>query len=201
VGASARASLPIEAAIEDDSQLERASTGDAAPHTPETDARVARAEPSAAPARIDQARGSEQAKARDASRTTAQAPQSDERAAHPSKVEEQEDAPVDDARAELAFVRKMQAALRAGDADDVLELCAEHAQRWPHGTFVQEREGLRAIASCNTSAQGAEARAKSFLSKYPRTPLGPRVREACKLQLKAAGTPAAESGAAPKTTR
>lgn len=104
--------------------------------------------------------------------------------ARASGAEQQEGSAAEDARAELAFVRKMQSALRAGDSDDVLELSAEHRERWPHGTFVQEREGLRAIAACNTAASNAAANAHAFLANYPRTPLGTRVREACNLPTK-----------------
>lgn len=90
-----------------------------------------------------------------------------------------------DPRAELVFVRRIQSAMIDEEAQDVLELCAEHERRWPHGTFVQERDGLRAIASCESSARDATARAKQFVAAYPRGPLAPRVRKACGLQLKA----------------
>lgn len=84
-------------------------------------------------------------------------------------------------REELRFIRKIQAALVTEKQQEVLGLCAQHEQRWPDGTFVQEREGLRSIALCNTAAPDASERARRFLSRYPRTPLGARVREACKL--------------------
>lgn len=111
------------------------------------------------------------------------------------RLESQEDARAADARAELAFLRRIQAALRSAEPDSVLALCTEHERRWPDGMFVQEREGLRAIASCNTTQLGADARARAFLAKYPRTPLGPRVRDACKQQLKTAKANAAAEGA------
>lgn len=87
-------------------------------------------------------------------------------------------------RAELVLVRKMQAAMSKAEPGHVLALCAEHEQRWPHGTFVQEREGLRAIALCKLEAKHALRHARDFLERYPRTPLGARVREACKLPIK-----------------
>ena len=87
-----------------------------------------------------------------------------------------------DARAEVVFMRKIQAAEPAR----ALVLCAEHERRWAHGTFVQEREGLRAIALCTTAAKDSRLQARQFLERYPRSTLGPRVREACKLPLKAA---------------
>ncbi|HET8940318.1 MAG TPA: hypothetical protein VFN67_43050 [Polyangiales bacterium] len=222
--AVARAKAPPTAAAEADSPLARASTAQAA--VPQTDARLAEEQSQPAreqgfeqvndhvaertsqqrhaagvqPAeQIERARSSGQLDNPAVAEPAALQPQAArEQRAEPasSKVEEPQDQ-AEDARAELAFVRKMQSALRAGNSEDVLELSQEHSERWPHGTFVQEREGLRAIASCNTGSKNAAARAKAFLTKYPRTPLGPRVREACKLQLKAANSGAAKAGTAP----
>jgi hypothetical protein len=92
----------------------------------------------------------------------------------------------DDARAELVFVRKIQAAMLAAEPERVLALCAEHERRWVHGTFAQEREGLRAIASCRTAAKHSGQQARKFFEQYPRATIGPRVHEACKLPLNAA---------------
>jgi hypothetical protein len=89
--------------------------------------------------------------------------------------------PVSDPRAELSYIHKIQAALVTGDPASVLELCSEHARRWPHGTFVQEREGLRALALCESAARDASAHAHQFLKQYPRTPLRARILETCKL--------------------
>jgi hypothetical protein len=91
-----------------------------------------------------------------------------------------------DPRAELALVERIQVAMLNARPKTVLALCAEHERRWPNGTFVQEREGLRAIASCNTHVTAAESRARAFLANFPRAPLAPRVGEACAVQLKAA---------------
>jgi hypothetical protein len=87
-----------------------------------------------------------------------------------------------DARAELAFVVRMNKAMQESKFRTVLTLCAEHERRWPKGTFVQEREGLRAIASCGSGTTGADGRARNFVAAYPRGPLAPRVREACASQ-------------------
>jgi hypothetical protein len=87
------------------------------------------------------------------------------------------DAP--DARAELALVERMQAAMRAGEASEALALCAEHSKRWPSGVFVEEREAVRAIASCTLRSDDALERAQVFLRKYPRAPMAPRVAAAC----------------------
>ena len=93
-----------------------------------------------------------------------------------------------DPRAELMFVRRIQAALLDAKPRRVLALCAEHEKRWPRGTFVEEREGLRAIASCQSDARDAAARASQYFTAYPRGPLAPRVRAACAPQLKAAAS-------------
>jgi hypothetical protein len=74
---------------------------------------------------------------------------------------------------------RINAAMVAAKANVVLALCAEHARRWPEGTFVQEREALRAIASCDSRAGDASARARAFLTRYAHSSLAPRVRDEC----------------------
>jgi hypothetical protein len=91
-----------------------------------------------------------------------------------------------DARAELALVERIQAAMRNAKPTTALALCAEHERRWPHGTFAQEREGVRAIASCDTHSHDAGSRARTFLADHPSAPLAPRVSSACATQLSAA---------------
>ncbi|HMJ12475.1 MAG TPA: hypothetical protein VK524_13715 [Polyangiaceae bacterium] len=89
------------------------------------------------------------------------------------------------ARAELAFVRRIHAAMREAKPSAALALCVQHEQRWPHGTFALEREGVRAIALCDTRSRQAAFRAREFLSNHGRTPLAPRVEAACAQQLSA----------------
>jgi hypothetical protein len=84
-----------------------------------------------------------------------------------------------DARAELEFMQRINAALRKSSPHTVIALCVEHERRWPHGAFEPEREGARAIASCTAKALDAGARARSFLAKYPRTATAARVRAQC----------------------
>ena len=84
-----------------------------------------------------------------------------------------------DARAELSLVERIHAALRNAKPAAVLALCVEHELRWPRGTFVQEREGARAIASCDARSAQAQSLARAFLAKNPNAPLAPRVTEAC----------------------
>jgi hypothetical protein len=83
------------------------------------------------------------------------------------------------AREELELVERMHAALRAGKPAAALELCAEHAKRWPQGSLSEEREAVSAIASCVLRKDEAASRARTFLSKHPHAPTAPRVLAAC----------------------
>lgn len=98
-----------------------------------------------------------------------------------------ESAEASDGRAELALIERMQAAMRAAKATEALALVAEHAKRWPHGVFVEEREAVRAIASCTLRSADAATHAQVFLSKHRRAPTAPRVAEVCAPLLAAAG--------------
>ena len=91
-----------------------------------------------------------------------------------------------DGREELVFLARIRAELSESEYEDVLELCEEHKRRWPHGTFAQEREGLRAIALCETEHSKAADNARAFFASYPHSPMAPRVRAACAPQPKAA---------------
>jgi hypothetical protein len=82
-------------------------------------------------------------------------------------------------RAELGCIERMQEALRAGDLGRALALSAEHQRTWPRGAFTQEREGVRAIAQCQSGTLGARAQARAFLARYPSSLLAGRVRAAC----------------------
>lgn len=91
-----------------------------------------------------------------------------------------------DGREELVFLASIRAELNEKEHEHVLELCDEHERRWPHGVFEQEREGLRAMAMCETESGKAANNAGAFFASYPQSPMAPRVRAACALQLKAA---------------
>ena len=87
------------------------------------------------------------------------------------------------ARTELAMMKRIQAALRDAEFSTALALCAEHARRWPHGVFELEREGVRAIAACGGESDDAALRAKRFLTAHPHAPVAMRVSAACAPQL------------------
>jgi hypothetical protein len=99
-----------------------------------------------------------------------------------------------DAGAELALVERIYAAMHNANPSAALALCAEHERRWPHGTFAQEREGVRSIAFCDMRSKQAGSRARAFLADHPRAPLAPRVAAACATQLTAATQDRAASG-------
>lgn len=81
---------------------------------------------------------------------------------------------------ELALVSSMQLALRSGDASQVLALAGEHAQRFPRGALVQEREGARAIARCQLAEPAKRgAILSAFERAYSGSPYAARVRAAC----------------------
>jgi hypothetical protein len=84
---------------------------------------------------------------------------------------------------ELALLKRMQAALRAADFTSALALCAEHEQRWPHGTFALEREGVHAIAACSLRTDDALPLAKRFLASHPHASMAMRVSSACRKQM------------------
>lgn len=91
-----------------------------------------------------------------------------------------------DGREELMFLARVRAELNENEHEHVLELCDEHRLRWPRGIFTQEREGLRAIAMCESENVRAANHARAFFASYPQSPMAPRVRAACALQLKTA---------------
>lgn len=90
------------------------------------------------------------------------------------------EAPAAEQADELALVSSMQLALRSGNASQVLALAGEHAQRFPQGALVQEREGARAIARCQLAEPAKRgAILSAFERVYSGSPYAARVRAAC----------------------
>ncbi len=150
---------------------EGATSGEGAPNPSESESKVSTL---AASSRPESAALSQPASAEQPVRPTVQAK------AEPTRNDESLDA-----RAELALVERIHATMRASKPSAALALCVEHERRWPHGTFAQERDAVRAIASCDTKSTQANARARAFLAKYPSAPLAPRVATACAATLSA----------------
>lgn len=89
-------------------------------------------------------------------------------------------APAAEQADELALVSSMQLALRSGNASQVLALAGEHAQRFPRGALVQEREGARAIARCQLAEPAKRGDILSAFERvYSGSPYAARVRAAC----------------------
>jgi hypothetical protein len=81
---------------------------------------------------------------------------------------------------ELPLVRAMQQALRAGNPSQAIALAADHARRFPRGSLVEEREGVRAVARCQLAAPDARAPIlAAFTQRFVTSPYAARVKAAC----------------------
>ena len=81
---------------------------------------------------------------------------------------------------ETALLRKIQQARGAKQHARVLELPAEHAKRFPNGTFAAERVLARVRALCSVGRQVDARRARDrFVAKHPRSHLVPQFESAC----------------------
>ncbi len=80
---------------------------------------------------------------------------------------------------ELGLVQRMAKAQPSGRNGEALALAREHEGRYPNGVFREEREAVRALATC---AEGDEAKAGTlarFQRSFPSSPLLTRVKKAC----------------------
>ena len=78
-----------------------------------------------------------------------------------------------DSAEELPLVRAMQQALRAGSPDQAL-------RRFPRGTLIEEREGVRAVARCQLAAPDVRPQIlSSFIQHFANSPYAGRVKAAC----------------------
>jgi hypothetical protein len=81
-----------------------------------------------------------------------------------------------DLAGERALLEEGRAALRRGDAPTALGLLGQHAQKFPRGQLIEEREGLRirALAADGQEAE-AKARAAAFKTRFPHSIFLPAV--------------------------
>jgi outer membrane protein assembly factor BamD (BamD/ComL family) len=81
---------------------------------------------------------------------------------------------------EVSLLRGAQQALSRGDAQGALRLLAQHQALYRKGTLAVERNGMRAIALCQSGKQ-AQGRvlAERFIENHPQSTLASRVRTAC----------------------
>lgn len=85
----------------------------------------------------------------------------------------------DNVDAELVLLARAQHALKRGDASGALEALARHSREHPRGALAVEREGLRAVASCESKRTDGRALAERFIAANPQSPLVARVRGSC----------------------
>jgi len=64
----------------------------------------------------------------------------------------------------------------------------EHAERFPHGVFVVEREALLALSSCEQEPRNVSL-AERFALQHPNSPLLERLARACRLNLDPSKSP------------
>ncbi|MBN1610841.1 MAG: hypothetical protein JW940_29690 [Polyangiaceae bacterium] len=88
----------------------------------------------------------------------------------------------DSLRAEYALLEAAHRALEQGDTDAALLRLSEHQRQFGQGRLAQERQGIRVLALCMAERPGAHQQAAVFLRSYPRSLLGPRIRQQCHLE-------------------
>ncbi len=167
--AAANAAAP-ETSAESQAAISIAPTSDEAPPSTPTPGSVASPSvPAAEPSTASSPRSNEAVAAvppKGASRTAAP------RSSHPRAV-------AHDVEAELALLTQAQRALERGDASGALTVLGRHGREHPRGALAVEREGLRAIASCEAKRSDGPALAQRFVAQNPTSPLVARVKGAC----------------------
>ena len=88
---------------------------------------------------------------------------------------------VDDLDGEMTLLTEAQRFLKQGRPDAALQTLARHASAFPRGTLAVEREGLRAVATCEAKRPEGRTLGTRFLSNNPSSTLAARVRAACAL--------------------
>lgn len=71
----------------------------------------------------------------------------------------------DELMAEAALLHQAQAAWRAGQSAEALELASEHAQRFPRSQLANERDVLRVLSLCKLGQKSAAKRVGARLLK------------------------------------
>ena len=82
--------------------------------------------------------------------------------------------------AEIALIREMQAAWRAGQDSRLASAIAAHRSRFPQGMLSEEREALSAMLECRQSPQRASSIGARFSTRFARSPYQARVDSACR---------------------
>lgn len=102
------------------------------------------------------------------------------RAQRPAPPAEPGGPSIDPVLAELGLIQQIKDALDARRPADALRLIDRHARTFARGSLVEEREALRVTALCDAGERAKGERERlAFLSAYPRSAYGERVRAAC----------------------
>jgi hypothetical protein len=96
--------------------------------------------------------------------------------------------------AELKLISLAKAELDAHRPAQARAWLREHAERFPNGVFVTERDALSVLATCEQGPHDP-ALAKAFAARHPSSPLVERVTKACSTDL-----PVGPSAAAPRAS-
>lgn len=80
---------------------------------------------------------------------------------------------------ERAILSRAWKALAAGKHAEAMAATEAHAQRFASGTLSVEREAIATITGCKAKRVNWPQKASAFLAAHGKTPLAPRVREAC----------------------
>lgn len=83
--------------------------------------------------------------------------------------------------AELRLLAQGQAALSRGDHAEALRITDLYQKTYPNGHFTEDRDALRVVTLCASSARKASDTARRFLRSHPRSIHATRIREACDL--------------------
>jgi outer membrane protein assembly factor BamD (BamD/ComL family) len=81
---------------------------------------------------------------------------------------------------ETQLLRHVHAEIRNGNPQKALAQLAEYDQRFGKGVLRAEHQAARVLALCQMGeTRKARAEAERFLSRWPSSPLAPRLKAAC----------------------
>lgn len=81
---------------------------------------------------------------------------------------------------ETHLLRQVHSEIRNGQGKEALARLREYDQRFGEGVLRAEHHAARVLALCQMGETGkARVEAERFLSRWPSSPLAPRVRDAC----------------------
>jgi hypothetical protein len=81
---------------------------------------------------------------------------------------------------ENKLLQEADRALRAGNTDRAMTLLDQHAAQYPKSQFGPERAAERMVGLCQ-SGKADTATGERFLASHPNSPLGARIKQACRI--------------------